>query len=276
VLRSCSACATPPHAVPGIASPVVRSTQRSDAAQFMTAPGAPEVLPFRQFVFKVHSRCDLACDHCYVYEAADQGWRTQPRMMSRETAAAGGRRIAEHVAKHALPRVRIILHGGEPLLAGHRHLGSLISEIRRPLNELDVPPRVDLRIHSNGLRLDRGFCELFTEHGVRVGISLDGDREANDRHRRHADGRSSYAHVLAALDLLRSVEYRHLYAGILCTVDLANDPATVYRALAAAEPPRIDLLLPHANWDHRPPRPDGIARASSLTDPAYARWLLTV
>ena len=22
--------------------------------------------PFRQFVLKVHSRCDLACDHCYI------------------------------------------------------------------------------------------------------------------------------------------------------------------------------------------------------------------
>ena len=27
---------------------------------------------------KVHSRCDLAYDHCYMYEAADQGWRLQP------------------------------------------------------------------------------------------------------------------------------------------------------------------------------------------------------
>ena len=28
-----------------------------------------------QFVLKVNSRCNLACDHCYVYEAADQSWR---------------------------------------------------------------------------------------------------------------------------------------------------------------------------------------------------------
>jgi hypothetical protein len=26
------------------------------------------LIPIDQFVVKVHSRCDLACDHCYVYE----------------------------------------------------------------------------------------------------------------------------------------------------------------------------------------------------------------
>ena len=35
-------------------------------------------VPLSQFVLKVHSRCDLACDHCYVYEAADQSWRGRP------------------------------------------------------------------------------------------------------------------------------------------------------------------------------------------------------
>ena len=31
--------------------------------------------PFRQFIVKIHSRCDLACDHCYVYATPDQRWR---------------------------------------------------------------------------------------------------------------------------------------------------------------------------------------------------------
>ena len=51
---------------------------------------------------------------------------------------------------------------------------------------------LDLRIHTNGVLLTERFCELFAEHGVKVGISIDGDRAANDRHRRYADGRSSY------------------------------------------------------------------------------------
>ncbi|MBR7833938.1 FxsB family radical SAM/SPASM domain protein [Actinospica durhamensis] len=231
---------------------------------------------FRQFVVKVHSRCDLACDHCYVYEAADQGWRAQPRVMSRATAEALGRRIAEHAAAARLDLVRVVLHGGEPLLAGPARLGEIIEALCDPVRRLPDPPRLDLRVHSNGVRLDRAFCELFARHRVTVGISLDGDRAANDLHRRYADGRSSHAQVRAALALLRSEPYRRLYAGILCTVDLRNDPVEVYRALASEQPPRIDLLLPHATWDTPPPRPDGLARPSTAQDPAYAHWLLRV
>ena len=32
-------------------------------------------IPFRQFILKVHSRCNLSCSYCYVYEMADQAWR---------------------------------------------------------------------------------------------------------------------------------------------------------------------------------------------------------
>jgi uncharacterized protein len=232
--------------------------------------------PFRQFVVKVHSRCDLACDHCYMYEAADQGWRSQPMVMSLETAAAVGRRIADHAAAGGLDLVRVVLHGGEPLLAGVDRLRGIIEAVREPLLTLAEPPRLDLRIHTNGVRLDEGLCDLFDEYHVKVGISLDGDESANDRHRRYANGNSSHAQVLAALELLRTPRYRHLYAGILCTVDIANDPVAVYEAMAAERPPRIDLLLPHSTWDTPPPRPDGIARPSTPSDPAYAGWLLAI
>src|ERR1700735_5530424 len=76
-----------------------------------------------QFVLKVHSRCDLACDHCYVYEHADQSWRGRPKVIARDTVAKTAERIAEHARQHDLSRVRVVLHGGEPLLAGPSRLG---------------------------------------------------------------------------------------------------------------------------------------------------------
>ncbi|MFI6449052.1 FxsB family cyclophane-forming radical SAM/SPASM peptide maturase [Kitasatospora sp. NPDC050543] len=225
------------------------------------------LLPFTQFVLKVHSRCDLACDHCYVYEHADTSWRARPRTISDQVLAKAAARIGEHAAAHRLPAVRAVLHGGEPLLAGPDRLRRTAERLRAAL-----PPdcTLDLRIHTNGVLLDRRFCELFDELGVRVGVSLDGDRAANDRHRRYADGRSSHPQVLRAVDLLRGPEFRHLYAGLLCTIDVANDPVAVYRALAELEPPAVDFLLPHATWDTPPERPPG-----GGSDP-YARWLLAV
>ncbi|MFC4058402.1 FxsB family cyclophane-forming radical SAM/SPASM peptide maturase [Planomonospora corallina] len=219
-------------------------------------------VPFRQFVVKVHSRCDLACDHCYVYEHADQSWRRRPGAMSAETVSWVVVRIAEHVKAHGLDRVHVVLHGGEPLLAGPRGLGRVAAELR---TGLDGICDLDLRVHTNGVLLDERFCDVFAEYGVKVGVSLDGDRAANDRHRRYADGRSSYDKVVRAIGLLRARP--ELYAGLLCTIDVANDPLAVYRALTALEPPRIDFLLPHATWDDPPPRP---------SPTAYADWLIAV
>ena len=224
------------------------------------------IAPFRQFVLKVCSRCDLACDHCYVYEHADQSWRARPKMVSEPTVSMAAERIAQHARQHALPEVRVVLHGGEPLLAGHARLRWICTELRRVIEEAC---RLDLRIHTNGVQLDDQFLELFAEQRVHIGISLDGDRAANDRHRRYADGRSSYDQVISAIAALRGERYRSLYAGLLCTMDVRNDPVRTYDALAALQPPAIDFLLPHATWDDPPPD------ASTGTTP-YADWLIAV
>jgi uncharacterized protein len=224
------------------------------------------VVSFRQFVLKVHSRCDLACDHCYVYFGADQSWRDRPKIMAEQTVAWAAQRMAEHAKAHQLRDVRVVLHGGEPLLAGVRRLRNIVETLRAELNGVCD---LDLRIHTNGVRLDDAFCEMFAATSVKVGISIDGNRAANDRHRRYADGRSSYDQVISAINLLNSDRYRHLYLGLLCTVDILNDPVASYESLLALKPPRIDFLLPHATWDQPPARPPGSAAA-------YADWLIEI
>ncbi|MFI6150747.1 radical SAM/SPASM protein FxsBH, inactivated beta-hydroxylase extension form [Streptomyces sp. NPDC051109] len=225
---------------------------------------AAALVPFREFVVKVHSRCDLACDHCYIYEHADQSWRQRPAVIPEAVIEHLAERLAQHARAHALPSVTVILLGGEPLLAGPARLRRLCEALTRAL---DGVATLDLRIHTNGLRLDEAMLALFTEYGVGVGVSLDGDRAANDRHRRYANGRSSHARVLDAVRLLGEDRHRPLYQGLLCTIDVRNDPDAVLDALLALAPPRIDFLLPHATWEAPPPRPDG-------RPDAYARWLL--
>ncbi|MFC7267281.1 hypothetical protein ACFQZP_50350 [Streptomyces lutosisoli] len=70
--------------------------------------------------------------------------------------------------------------------------------------------------------------------------------------------------------MLRTSAHRHLYSGLLCTVDVANDPVAVHDALAALRPPRVDYLLPHSTWDSPPPRPDG-SRAATPASRAASR-----
>ena len=215
------------------------------------------------YVLKVHSRCDLACDLCYVYEHADQSWRHKPRAILLTTVDMAARRIAEHAASHRLPGVNVVLHGGEPLLLGHERMREVLAALAARIGPVSA---LDLRVQTNGVLLDERWCGLFGEYGVRVGVSLDGDRAANDRHRVFPSGESSYPHVARALSLLRQPEHRHLYAGILCTIDIRNDPIAVYEALVAEQPPNLDLLLPHATWDSPPYRTEREADS-------YADWL---
>jgi uncharacterized protein len=224
------------------------------------------LVPFRQLVLKVHSRCDLACKHCYVYEHADQSWSSRPTVISDETISWTATRLAEHAKSHGLPSVHVILHGGEPLLAGIPRLRRVCEELHGSLAGIS---ELDLRIHTNGVQLSERHLDLFSEFDVKVGISLDGDQAANDRHRVYANGRSSHQRVLRAVALLQRERYRHLFAGLLCTIDIANDPIAVYDALAALDPPRIDFLLPHATWDNPPARPDDLPAG-------YADWLLRI
>ncbi|WP_034593323.1 FxsB family cyclophane-forming radical SAM/SPASM peptide maturase [Hamadaea tsunoensis] len=229
----------------------------------MTTPGFS---PIRQILLKVHSRCNLACDHCYVYEGADQSWRSQPMTMSPAVAALAARRIAEHMRRHDLPWATVILHGGEPLLAGRDRLGEIVAAVRSA-----VPPgrTVDVSVQTNGLLLDDAYLDFFARQGIRVGVSLDGGEQANDRHRRYAHGGGSYRAVAQALALLSGRP--DVYSGLLATVDLRNDPVEVYEELLRFRPPRIDFLLPHGNWTTPPP-----GRPAEQSQTPYGDWLVAV
>jgi uncharacterized protein len=230
-------------------------------------------LAFQQFILKIHSRCDLACTYCYMYEMADQSWKAQPRRMSEVIVDRTAQRIAEHAAAHELAEVEVILHGGEPLLAGADFISHAVRVIRREAAE--VGTRVRVAVQTNGLRLDEDFLRLFDSLEIRVGVSLDGDEEAQDRHRRFAGGRGSHALVSASLRRLAFGPFHHLFSGLLCTIDVRNDPVATYEALAAFDPPAIDFLLPHGNWSAPPPFRDPGSPATPYADwliPIFDRW----
>jgi uncharacterized protein len=222
--------------------------------------------PFQEFVVKVHGRCNLACSYCYVYELRDTSWERKPAVLSGAHAERLASLIAEHAGRHQLPFVRVVLHGGEPLLAGRRRVEHLLTSIRRAAEGITS---VQFAVQTNGTLLNPGWMDLFRRYGVRVGVSLDGGRDASDRHRRTHGGQSSHAAAERGIGLLRRAENAGLYGGLLCTVDLANDPLTVYESLLRHRPPVIDLLLPHATWEFPPPGHD------PETAP-YGRWLLAI
>ncbi|WP_335940282.1 FxsB family cyclophane-forming radical SAM/SPASM peptide maturase [Streptomyces sp. PTD5-9] len=222
------------------------------------------IAPFRSFILKVANRCNIDCDYCYVFNSADQAWQRLPARMSVDVAQAAGRRIGEHAVAHGLPGAHVVLHGGEPLLAGPRHMADLLGVVRE-----SVPAGVEVRfeLQTNGTLLTEPWLDLFERYEVVVGVSLDGPPSANDRHRLTHASRSSAASAVRGIDLLRSRP--HLFAGVLAVVDLANDPVEVHDYLASFEPPVIDFGLPHGTHDEPPHRSDPSV-------PEYGVWMSRV
>ncbi|MFD2420155.1 FxsB family cyclophane-forming radical SAM/SPASM peptide maturase [Amycolatopsis pigmentata] len=223
--------------------------------------------PFREFILKIHSRCDLACDHCYVYTMTDQRWRERPRTMSPEIVNSTARKIFEHARDHGLSAVHVVLHGGEPLLAGPAGVERCVTALRSSSLEVGVS------VQTNGMVLDNGYLKVLRRLGVKVAVSLDGDRRAHDRHRRRRDGTGSHAAVSRALRLLSSGPHRSLFTGLLCTVDLRNDPVTTYESLLEFAPPKVDFLLPQGNWLRPPPGHEpGATPYADWLIPVFDRW----
>ncbi|MBN1174027.1 MAG: FxsB family radical SAM/SPASM domain protein [Micromonosporaceae bacterium] len=221
--------------------------------------------PFHQFVIKISEQCNLACDYCYMFPSGDQRRCAGITRMSIETVNQVADRLVEYLATNKLNDIQIVLHGGEPLLAGNDHIAYCVQRIRRAVGGATT---LQLAIQTNGTLLNQRTLELLRELDVMIGVSLDGPEPAHDRHRRHHSGRGSYADVVKGLRALCSDRYRHLFFGLIAVVDLRNDPVETYQELLGFAPPVMDFLLPHGDWSTPPP--------GTCSGAAYGRWLAAV
>jgi uncharacterized protein len=235
-----------------------------DIEQLRSAGWRPS--PIRDLVLKVHQRCNLACDYCYVYESSDQTWRDRPAVMSEEIWRAAVGKLARHVQVHDLSRVQVILHGGEPLLFRLDRIEKLITYLHSRMPQ-STAARVGMQ--TNGVLLTKPTLARLVDLQVSIGVSMDGAQENHDLHRRTRSGRGSYAAAARALELLRQPANLPSYGGILCTVAPETDPVECFDTLSAFGPPMIDFLLPHANWT----TPPDYARPGATP---YADWLIAV
>ncbi|WTE38694.1 FxsB family radical SAM/SPASM domain protein [Streptomyces sp. NBC_01618] len=225
---------------------------------------------------KAHGRCNLACRYCYLYEGPDRTWRTRPAAAAPAVLDRTAARIAEHAAAHGLRDVALVLHGGEPLLAGAARLAAFTDRVRGLLPDGCT---LHTTVQTNATLLTDTRIATLARHGIRIGISLDGGLAAHNTQRTDHAGRPSWP---AASRGARLLAERHpdAYAGILTVVDPRTGPVELYESLLALRPPALDLLLPHGNWTNPPP---GLAAAQPApTGPGpgrptpYGDWLTTV
>ena len=124
-----------------------------------------------QFMLVPSLKCPASCSYCF---GPNTGPVMDLGMVSRVVSF-----IESIVRETGQGKVRITLHGGEPLAAGYDVIESLISSIHNRLGLKNI----SVGIQSNLWLLDEKYCDLFSKYKVEISTSLDGPMELNDRQR---------------------------------------------------------------------------------------------
>jgi uncharacterized protein len=163
------------------------ATTRFDATDFSPA------LRTRLLILQPTPFCNIACDYCYLPH------RDSAARMSIATI----RRAAERLRDDALvgPELTVVWHAGEPLAVPI----SFYDEAAAVLNDVLAPHcAVTHSIQTNATLIDERWCELFSRHGMRIGVSVDGPESLHDLHRRTRNGHGTHARVLDGMARLRA------------------------------------------------------------------------
>jgi uncharacterized protein len=159
-------------------------------------------------------------------------------------------RMREHLIATGAKAANLIFHGGEPLLADKDFLRYTVTRARSV-----VPGDIELRFatQTNGTRLDEAWADFLLEHKINVGVSVDGDKEANDRFRLTHGRESSFVKTRRALELLSNSKYDSIRGGLLTVMHPLNPPIHTFKSLAAWGTSQIDFLFPHHSYVDPPP-----------------------
>lgn len=183
--------------------------------------------------------------------------------MSWETIDAVIARLAE-LRRHQHQPFAVLLHGGEPLLLGKSRLDRLLEGLRSTLGQEST-----IALQTNGTLVNDELVDLFAETRTRVGVSIDGPSDVNDKFRVDRSDRSSFSSTIAGIERLRDHPKKaEIFRGVLAVIDPHSEPEAIYEFFKLLKVPSIDFLLCDGNHDRLP------YGKHSFESREYGRWMV--
>jgi uncharacterized protein len=157
--------------------------------------------------------CNLDCEYCfYLDRAADPYSDLAERTMSTDMLE----RLVDGYMFYSWPESAFAFQGGEPTLARLKYFETLVAFQKQYGRDSQ---RVSNSIQTNGILLDKSWCDLFRSYSFLVGLSLDGPEEIHDLYRFNKASHGTAAKVVESVQLLRAAKIQF---NILCVVSKAN------------------------------------------------------
>ena len=195
---------------------------------------------------KVATRCNIDCSYCYWFR--DASVYDKPKLMSDDVAHRLLQRIEEHVTRHSLVDLPIILHGGELLLWGVENFYRFAAACEAISSRTGC--EIPIAVTTNGVLIDNEWLDCFEAHNISVAISLDGPAHIHDIHRRTFQGNGTHAAVERAARMLAS---RDIGVIALAVCNPAFPPEHYVEFFAGCGISSYDIMIPDATVDETPP-----------------------
>jgi uncharacterized protein len=191
----------------------------------------PEVplkeFPLQRVVLNITNQCNLACTYCYEY-SADRIAQTagKPKYMQAEIAEASVEMLLQESGSR--PNIHVTFFGGETLL-NFPVMRTTVEYARRRATELGK--QIEFSLTTNATLLNEEIIEFLSDNRVGVTVSIDGDRELNDRQRVFHSGKGSYDVIVPNIKkLLKRHRTNSIGARVTLTAGV-SDVTRIFRHL---------------------------------------------
>lgn len=175
--------------------------------EFLNAPNK-----LNSCLLNLTNNCNLACEYCIMQQPElKKSYGSNCGEMSQSTAE----NAIDFIARNGHSRTVIVFYGGEPLLKWN-----LIKHIVNYRN-IKYPGKFSFSIITNAYILDEEKLSFLENNEISILISLDGDKELNDKHRKAKDHRVSVFEQAESIISLINTKYPKIKYKVNAT--LCND-----------------------------------------------------
>jgi uncharacterized protein len=214
-----------------IAATLDELEQAEVLASNRTKPPVPEMpvqeFPLQRVVLNVTNQCNLACTYCYEYSedkiTEPQG---KPKYMTKDVAESA----IEMLIRESSGRksIHVTFFGGETLL-NFPVMRSTVEFAKKKAEE--VGKEIEFSLTTNATLLNEEIIKFLSDQRIGVTVSIDGDKELNDKMRVFHDGRGSYEIIAPKIkQLLKGHRTNSIGARVTLTSGVTN-VSRIYRHL---------------------------------------------
>lgn len=166
---------------------------------------------FNLLTLQTTKACNLQCRYCYL---EPNGAELKEKISIETTKKIFSDIVNYHVKNDINSRIWVVYHGGETLILGHKYFKEALE------HQVALEEKIGKKIFSNSIQsnitlLDQEYCNLFKDHNVNIGTSIDGPNYLHNRNRYSKKVTDNHKIVMDKVKLARDYG---LSVGAICII----------------------------------------------------------